>query len=441
VTRARPRPRRAARAALLALLATAAACADRNPAGPDPRGPGGPGGPGGPPLTIQALLCKGSVADQTVTCAPPAASAGSASGLIVGGQNVYVKVTTSNVVYNSGTGQYTFNTTLQNLLPQRMGTTDGTTLDPTGVRIFFSSGPTVTSGTGTATVIPDGFATFTAGGQPYYQFNEILDQNETSAVDTWTLIMPPTVLTFEFVVFVSTPVQFPDGYISLNGQLPGYDFGALHPADTEALTAVSNDAYGNVIPGTTITFATTDPLCASVNTGTGLVTGVRFATCQITATDGTRNGSIGFDVTGTTRLWDGDVSADWQTGGNWAAGLVPATADSVSIPTGVPFFPALTQNVVIGGVTVADGATLTLGAFGLTVNMNVATGATAGSGILGGGAGVLSLAGTGTARGRVPSLLVTGTYTLSGDLFVVAPEQIDAGSLQNDAFAMEVVSQ
>ena len=150
------------------------------------------------------------------------------------------------------------------------------------------------------------------------------------------------------------------------------------------------------------------------------MTGVRYASCQITATDGTRNGSIGFDVTGTTRIWDGDVSTDWQTDGNWAAGLVPATADSVSIPTGVPFFPALTQNVVIGGVEVADGATLTLGSFGLTANMNVATGSTPGSGILGGGPGILSLAGTGTVRGRVPSLLVTGAYALSGDLFVVA---------------------
>lgn len=437
----RIRPRRAARAALLTLLATAAACTDRNPAGPAPGDPGGPGGPGAPPLTIQSLVCKGNFATLSVTCAPPAPETGGTSPLIVGGQNVYVKVTTSNIVYNNGTGQFTFNTTLQNLLPQPMGTTDGTTLDPGGVRIFFSSGPTVTSGTGSVAVIPDGFATFTAGGQAYYQFSEILEQNETSAADTWTFIMPPTVGTFEFVVFISTPVPFPNGYISLDGQLPGYSYGPLHPADTEALTAVSHDAYGNVIAPTTVTFATTDPLCASVNTGTGLVTGVRFAACQITASDGTRNGSMTFSVTGTTRLWDGDVSADWQTDGNWAAGLVPATADSVSIPVGVPFFPALTQNVVIGGVEVADGATLTLGAFGLAANANVATGSTPGSGIVGGGAGVLSLAGTGTVRGRAPSLLVTGTYALSGDLFVVAPEQIDAGSLQNDAFEMQVVSQ
>ncbi|HEU4451990.1 MAG TPA: hypothetical protein VFR81_02985, partial [Longimicrobium sp.] len=312
---------------------------------------------------------------------------------------------------------------------------------PGGVRVFFTSGPTVTAGTGGAFVLPDGFDAFTAGGQAFYSYGEVLDQNETSAPLQWTLVMPPTVTTFEFIVMVSAPVQFPDGYISLNGQLPGYDFGLLHPADTEALTAVSHTPFGTVVPGTTITFATTDPLCASVNTGTGLVTGVRFATCQITATDGTRNGSMSFDVTGTTRFWDGDVSPDWQVDGNWAAGLVPATADSVSIPTGVPNFPALSQNVTIRGVEVADGATLTLGAFGLTAQADVATGPTPGSGILGGGAGVLTLAGTGTARGRVPSLLVTGAYALSGDLFVVAPEQIDAGSLQNDAFEMQVVSQ
>ena len=70
-----------------------------------------------------------------------------AGDLIIGGQNVNVKLTSSNVAYNSGTGRFTFDVTVQNLIPQPLGTTDGTTLAPGGVSVFFTSGPTVTDGT------------------------------------------------------------------------------------------------------------------------------------------------------------------------------------------------------------------------------------------------------------------------------------------------------
>jgi hypothetical protein len=432
------------RAAALVALA-AAACTDaRNPAAPEPEGPGGPHGPGGPTVNIQQLACTANLPQKSVSCAPAVPNTGASADVIVGNQGVYVQVTSSNINYDGGTGQFTFDVTLQNLIEQPIGTTDGLNPDPQGIRIFFHSGPTVTGGAGTASVIPDGFATFTAAGQPFYRYSTILDDNEVSAPKTWTLLMPPTVTTFDFLLFVSAPVEYPSGYITLDGQLPGASYGPLHPGSTEELTAVSKDVVGNVVPGTTFAFATADPLCATVGAGTGIVTGVRYATCDVTVSDGARAGSMSFAVTGTTRLWEGDVSASWDDGGNWGGNLVPAVVDSVTIPTGVPNFPALTQNTLIGGVDVADGATLSLGAFTLTASANVATGPTAGSGILG-TTGSLVLAGgaapTGGVRGRVPSLLVTGIYSLSGDLFVVAPETIDAGLLQSDSFEMSIDSQ
>jgi hypothetical protein len=428
-----------------ALAAVAAACTDgANPVAPTPEPPTGPGG--GAPVTVQALRCTGSLSDRSVSCAPATAGTGGAAGdIIVGGQNVYVKVATSAVGYNSGTGQFTFSTTLQNLIEQPMGTTDGTTLDPSGIRIFFSAGPSVTSGTGSISTLPDGFATFTAAGQPYYQYNNVLAQSATSPAKVWTLIMPPTVLTFDFVLYVSAPVEYPNGYITLNGNLPGASYGALHPASTAPLTAVVKNAMGGVI-ATPVAFGTTDPLCATVDVG-GVVTGVRAATCSITASaaGGTITGNLGFNVGGTVRSWDGSVSTDWSVGGNWAGDLVPAAVDSVLVPLAVPNFPVLVANTAIGGVDVADGATLSLGAFDLTMSANLATGPTAGSGVLG-TTGRLILAGTAagpdeTAHGRVPSMLVTGTYSLDGDLYAVAPEQIDAGNLTSPNFMLQVVSQ
>jgi hypothetical protein len=422
-----------------ALALAAAACADRaNPLAPAP-GPGG--GTPGAPVTIQVLACDANRAELSVRCAPVQPGGSDARGdIIVGNQGVFVQVTSSNVAYNGGTGQFTFDVTLQNLIEQPMGTTDGTTLDPNGIRIFFHSGPNVTSGTGVASVLPDGFATFTAAGQPYYQYNQVLANGVTSSAKGWTLIMPPTVLTFSFLLYVSAPVEYPNGYITLDGNLPGASYGYFHPGDTHPLVAVAKTAVGTPLPAAVITFGTSDANCATVDGG-GTVTGVRYATCNITATSGLMPGSLSFDVSGTTRTWTGATSSDWNLGGNWGGGFVPAVADSVVIPTGVPNFPALTSAVTVRGVTVADLATLSLGTFDLTANDNVATGPTGGSGILGSGGRLLLGGAASVIHGRIPTFLVTGSYTLDGDVTAVASGQVDLGKLVSPNYNLLVISQ
>lgn len=425
-------------AALLAMLA-AAACTDKTPTGPGSGGAAPGGEPGGPTATIAELTCTADRDAGTVACVPAGPDLGDASGLIVGNQGVYVQLTSSNVNYDPGTGQFTFDATLQNLIEQPLGTTDGTTLDPSGIRIFFHELPTVIEGTGTATVVPDGFAFFTAAAQPYYNYPYLLDQSEVSPAETWTFVMPPTGSRFIFSVFVSAPVEYPTGYITLDGQLPGASYGSLHPTTPHALTAVVKNAVGTVIPGT-VTFGTTDPNCAEVN-GTGVVTGIQAATCSITATSGALAGEMIFAVTGAERTWDGSASTLWTDGENWTGGRAPVALDSAVIPTGVPNFPVISVDTAIAGVNVADGATLSLGTSSLRASADVITGLTVGSGILG-TTGVLELAGgTEVVRGRVPSLLVTGTYTLSGDLHVVAPGRILAGRVRNVGHLLRMVAQ
>lgn len=423
-------------AVLLSALA-AAACTDRSPTAagePDP----GPE-PGAPATTVAALECTARMDTGSVACAPAAPQTGTAAGdVIVGSQGVYVQLTSSNVNYDSGTGQFTFDATLQNLIEQPLGTLDGTTMSPS--RIFFFTGPSVVEGTGTAAVVPDGFAFFTSAAQPYYTYGHLLQQGDVSPAHTWTFIVAPTVVRFVFTVYVSAPVEFPDGYITLDGELPGASHGALHPSTPHGLTAVVKTAVGNTVPGT-VTFGTTDPDCAVVS-GTGTVTGVRAGTCSITAVSGSYQGAMEFDVTGTVRTWNGSVSTDWSAGGNWNGGYAPAAVDSVLVPSGVPNFPALPAATPIGGVDVADGATFSLGAFDLTASANVATGPTPGSGILA-TTGVLELAGTPsmTVRGRVPSLRVTGDYRLVGNLEIVAPGRVVSGRLRSNAYTVRAVSQ
>jgi hypothetical protein len=130
--------------------------------------------------------------------------------VVIGGQNVNLKLTSSNVSYNSGTGIFKFDVTVKNLMNEAIGTPDGTVEDPDGIQVFFSSGPNVTSnGGGTVEVAnEDGTDTFTAANQPYFAYDQILAKNDVSDPKTWQLQVTGPVSTFNFIVYVETDVQY-----------------------------------------------------------------------------------------------------------------------------------------------------------------------------------------------------------------------------------------
>ena len=164
---------------------------------------------------VTTLNCIGNVAARTVSCSPSEVTpSGLKLAVIVGGQNGNVKISTGGPAYDAGTSHFTFGATLQNLMSQAMGSTNGVSATAGGIRIFFSSGPTITSGSGTASVIADGFGTFTGPNQPFYDYvpvaggDGMLAPGETSATKTWTLVVPNNA-TFSFILLVYTDVQYP----------------------------------------------------------------------------------------------------------------------------------------------------------------------------------------------------------------------------------------
>jgi hypothetical protein len=185
------------------VLAAAVACSDSAPSGTEP-------GRGEPRAeALQTMLCEATVATGAVRCTPTAVNPGGGlRPVLIAGQNIYLQLASSNVAYDSGTEVFSFDVTVRNLMPEAMGTPDGTTPDVNGIRVAFHSGPTVTSGTGIATVLnADGVGTFTGTGQPYFQYNTILDNNEVSGARTWQLGIPATANSFSFSIVVSTEVQ------------------------------------------------------------------------------------------------------------------------------------------------------------------------------------------------------------------------------------------
>src|SRR5690606_13006682 len=146
------------------------ACGDRpTPLDPDlgPR-------PLGPDENASALVCRASVSEGAIGCDRPLIdTCGPSLALIVGEQGTYVQLTSSNVAVVADT--FAFDVTIQNLIGQAMGTDDGVTPHPDGVRAFFHVLPTTTSGTGSVTVAnPSDLGSFTASNQPYFQYDGLL---------------------------------------------------------------------------------------------------------------------------------------------------------------------------------------------------------------------------------------------------------------------------
>ena len=199
-------------AATAVMLLGLAGCQEAPMLSPVPSGPAIP--VPGPGTNLQvALDCRMDVVARTLTCGPtPSAAslvpAGTSPAVIIGGQNVYLTLAQTATTYDGTTGVLASAITIKNLLSQPMGTADGTTLDPNGVRVFFHTLPAVAAGTGTVTVHnADGTGTFTASGQPYYSYPEIITGNATSSPKTWFFSVPTTVTAFTFQVFVQATLR------------------------------------------------------------------------------------------------------------------------------------------------------------------------------------------------------------------------------------------
>jgi len=249
------------------------------------------------PSALQALDCTVSLASRAVTCGGPAAGAAGVSPLIVGGQGVYVQLASANVAYDAATHRFSFNTTVQNLIPQALGTADGSTADANGLRIFFVQQPTATAGTGTVQVLDaDGTGTFTATGQPFYRYSGadlgadgLLSPNETSAARAWAFDVPATVGAFTFKVYVDAAVKLPDGWVDLGLTSP-----YLLTGQSIALAPIVRTATGTAITAP-VTYGSSNATAATID-GNGTLATLAPGRTTLTATAGARTGTAAVSV-------------------------------------------------------------------------------------------------------------------------------------------------
>lgn len=427
----------------LAFCLGASACTDAaNPVGRDNPAPGTPPGDG---ISLGELRCNADLQDMSVTCGP-ATQTDASTDIVYGGQNELVTLTSSNVDYSEGTGAFTFDVRVRNLIPQAIGTTDGAAADPGGVKVFFVTEPTATSGSGDIEITnEDGTGIFTAANQPYFRYVEVLDQFEQSSAKPWQFAIPPSVTSFAFSVLIAAPVQYPTGWIEVSH--PSY---SLRRTYEKRVTGVVRNQFGREIPDAVITWSSANPALAVVDPDSGVVHGMFPGTVGIIASStnyvyqspgATQTGAATFTIMGNQLVWTaGAGNTDWNDPANWDRGVAPSPSDTVTVPVvGTGFYPSLVENEGVERLTIQDGATVSINAFDLTANGDVATGTTGG---ISNTTGRLVLTGTArTLRGVMPRMQVTGSYTLDANVTGRAPLRVQGGRLRSTGFRIRVTSE
>jgi hypothetical protein len=166
--------------------------------------------------------------------------------LLIGGQNVYVTLGFGTFAYNTSTNVFSMNVSIQDLMTQPLGTTDGVTTAAQGTRIFVLAGPTVTSGTGAITIpsgTDSGTATFTAPNQPYWQYDAMIKPDSTSPVSNWKFQLPAETDGIQFEVEVSAPIPAESSvlrWVVLRQGLSDSSYNAVWQQSSSNIYAVGN---------------------------------------------------------------------------------------------------------------------------------------------------------------------------------------------------------
>jgi hypothetical protein len=350
------------------------------------------------PRVLTAYDCSFDTETAGLRCEPMAPETGGAQLAVTLGTPFVTAVGSGGVSYrveNTNEDTTVTNVSLTNNAGQPLGTTDGTNAHADGTRMFFSSGPTVTSvkfGTLAGTTVrvdnPEGTGTFPNydgtiiyTDKPYFQYDGVVAPSTSTAAEAVRFVYSANVKTFKFGVLVSATVQYEHGWITLApASTP-----VLNPGSTVTFTGTPYNVVGQA-QADEITWSSSNPSVATVNASTGEVTAVAVGTTTITATSSAnaqRTGSREITVTN-VNTWEGDVSSEWSTAGNWDAGVVPTSATVAIIPASgtLPNLPVLTSNAQVLDLTVGSGRMLGLGGFTLEAGGDVTAAGTISNGIL-----------------------------------------------------------
>ena len=215
--------------------------------------------------------------------------------------------------------------------------------------------------------------------------------------------------------------------LSVTGSNQSKTYGSTLSLGTTAFTTgtlYNGDAISSVTLTNSNTSTASSPITDAVGGYSIIPTIAVFSSGSsnnytITYTNGT------FTVNaGAAGTWLGITNTNFSAASNWANDAVQSTSASISIPSGTTYGSILSANTTVGNLTIASGATLSLGGNTLTINGAVSGGGTLSGSptsglIIGGTAGTINFTTTYDTL-QTFTLNSSATVTLSNQLNIVA---------------------
>ena len=206
----------------VAALLGVSSCTDR----PAPFAPAGGG------ATSAFITCTGSVATKSIACSTPAQHSRMKSDVQIGSQGVYVTLRSANVLFTGASDTFQADISVQNLLAQTLGDSNGVA---TGVKVFFIQNPSAP----VVTAAPD-TGTFTASNQPFFTYTQSIAPFAVSGSQTWKWAMHGA-SSFTFTVAVDAKVETEGGVLRWSPQVTTGTFNGLWGANANAVFAVTDE--------------------------------------------------------------------------------------------------------------------------------------------------------------------------------------------------------
>ncbi len=132
-------------------------------------------------------------------------------------------------------------------------------------------------------------------------------------------------------------------------------------ATLAANTALSGTGNWSIVSGTGGSFSAASSPVSSFTGTAGTTYVLRWSITNSPCTVSTDDVTVTF----TSGVWTGATNNDWNNTGNWCGGAVPDGNINLTLPAGLPNYPAIAYNIILNNVTIASGASLTVTSAGV----------------------------------------------------------------------------
>jgi hypothetical protein len=164
----------------------------------------------------------------------------------------------------------------------------------------------------------------------------------TVTLSTAQVVADPTP-TLNVAIQTNTTCETPNGFISIGTENIVYGTYTLS-YKKNSVTTTTSIAIGN-------TFST-----MSADAGYYTDFSITYGSCTATASQKITMGS--------TNIWTGATSQNWNTATNWSKGTTPISVEDAKIPSWATNQPTISTTEAIKGIVVESGATLTISSSG-----------------------------------------------------------------------------